>query len=169
MAEQKAQLRYLRIAPRKVRLVADALRGLSVNEAEARLLLMSQRAAKPLLKLLRSAVANAKATKQLPADKLYVRTIQVDQGPMLERFLPRARGMATPIQKKMSHVSLTLAESAEPKEGRFKIIVVKKKKTEKAPAKKKEGAKKSEGEAQAKPKQEKGKGFFRRHFSRKAV
>lgn len=117
---------------------------------------------------MRSAVANAKATKQLPSDKLYVKTIQVDQGPMLERFLPRARGSATPIQKKMSHVQLTLAESAEPKEGRFKIIVVKKKKSDKAPAKKKEGAKKPE-EAQAKPKQEKKSGFFRRHFSRKAV
>ncbi len=168
MDEQKAQLRYLRIAPRKVRLVADLVRGLTLNEAEARLTLLSQRAAKPLLKLLRSAAANAKATKQLSPDKLYIKTIQVDQGPMLERYLPRARGSATPIQKKMSHVQIVLGESAEPRESKFKIIVVKKKKSEKAPAKKKGAAKKPEGETVAKPK-EKNLGFFRRHFSRKAV
>ena len=107
--KQIAKLNYLHIAPRKVRLVANALRGLSVNEAEAQLLFRPQRSSEPLLKLLRSAVANAKNSQKLNADKLVIEAIQVNQGPMLKRFMPRAMGRATPIHKKMSHVILVLA------------------------------------------------------------
>ena len=102
--EQMATLRYLRIAPRKVRVVADLVRGLSVNDAEAQLIVERRRPAGPLLKLLRSAVAGAGNDRRLEPAKLYVKEIRVDKGPMLKRVLPRARGVATPIQKKMSHV-----------------------------------------------------------------
>ncbi|MFQ5753774.1 MAG: 50S ribosomal protein L22, partial [bacterium] len=124
--KQIARLNYLKIAPRKVRSVADLLKGLPVNEAEAQLLTNRRRPAPALLKLLRSAVADAKNTKQLNIDKLYIESLRVDQGPMLQRHLPRARGMATPIQKKMSHITLTLAENLKVGEPRFKIVVPKK-------------------------------------------
>ena len=125
METQIAQLNYLRIAPRKVRSVGDLIKGLTVNEAEAQLLVQRRRPAKPLLKLLRSAVANAKNNKRLNPDHLFIASIRVDQGPMLKRSLPRARGSASPIQKKMSHVTLVLGvnENLKP---RFKIVVPKK-------------------------------------------
>ena len=97
--QQIARLQYAKIAPRKARLIANVLRGLTASEAEAQLLHQRQRAAKLILKLLRSAVANAKSGKRLDPDRLIIGRIQVDQGPMLKRSLPRARGMATPIQK----------------------------------------------------------------------
>ena len=90
MEKQIAKLNYLRMAPRKVRLVASLLRGLSVNEAEAQLILMRKRAAKPILKLLRSAVAGAKSKKGMDIDKLIVSSIMVDGGPMLKRYMARA-------------------------------------------------------------------------------
>src|SRR3989338_10212312 len=110
MVKVTAKLNYLQIAPRKVRLIANALKGLAVNEAEAQLLFRPQRPAKPILDLLRSAVASAKYNHKLNPDKLMVSGIKVDQGPMIKRFLPRAMGRATPLQKKMSHVSLILEE-----------------------------------------------------------
>src|SRR3989344_9371161 len=130
MTKKTVKLNYLRITPRKVRSVADLLRGLSVNEAEAQLMLVRNRAAVPLRKLLRSAVQNLKNNKKLDSTNFYVETIKVDGGPMLKRSLPRARGMATPIQKKMSHVTLVLAENLGLKSSRFKIEI--KKKTRKA-------------------------------------
>src|SRR5258708_502757 len=120
MAQTTAKLNYLRMAPRKVRLVASLLRGLSANEAEAQLMVQRKRSAKPLLKLLRSSISNAKGMK-LDVNHMYVEKIFVDGGPMLKRFLPRARGSASPIQKKMSHVTLVLGEKATIKEPRFKI------------------------------------------------
>ncbi|MBI5079089.1 50S ribosomal protein L22 [Candidatus Wolfebacteria bacterium] len=133
---QIAKLNHLKIAPRKVRLVASSLRGLSVSEAEAQLLLTPKKSGLPILKLLRSAVSNAKNTKQLNPEKLFIKEIRVDQGPVLKRFSPRAMGRATTIQKKSSHLILTLAESDKLKTPRFKIVsskkVFKSKKTEKA-------------------------------------
>lgn len=126
METQTAKLNYLRIAPRKTRSVADLIRGLSVNDAEAQLMVQRRRPAKALLKLLRSAVANAKNNK-LNVDHLFVKEIRVDGGPMLKRYLPRARGSASPIQKKMSHITITLGvnEKLKPK---YKIVVPKKSK-----------------------------------------
>lgn len=168
MNKQTVKLNYLRIAPRKVRLLAATLKGLPVTEAEAQLLLRPQRAAKPLLKLLRSAVFAAKARK-LNVDRLFVENARVDRGPMLKRILPRARGMATPIQKKMSHVTLILAESASPLPKRFTIVPPKKTKLspEARAAKKKPASPKilEEGEV-VKPKKP---GFFQRIFRRKTV
>lgn len=163
---QTATLRYLRIAPRKMRLVSNLIRGLSVNEAEAQLLFERRRPARPLLKLLRSAVQAAKNAKHFDLGKLYVESIRVDQGPMLKRHLPRARGVATPIHKKASHVTLVLAESNVLKPPRFTIVVPKKAKLPPAERgkKKKEVRQPTEPAAQIKK-----PGFFRRMFSRKSV
>ena len=105
-----AKLRYLRIAPRKVRLVADLVRGKSVEEATHILNFTRKRAAKPILKLLNSAIANASHNFQLKKENLYISKIVVDEGPKLKRWRPRARGVAYEIQKKTSHITLVLAE-----------------------------------------------------------
>lgn len=162
MNTQIAQLNYLKIAPRKVRLIANTLKGLSAQEAEAQLVLRVQRAAKPLLKLLRSAVANAK-NKKMDASKLMVSSILVNQGPMLKRSLPRAQGRATPIHKKMSHVVLTLTEVVATMPGRFTINPpVKKVKQTKERVKPKQEEVKKEAVTK-KP------GFFKKIFQRKSV
>jgi len=111
--EVKASLKYLRISPRKVRLVADLIKGLSVKVAEANLLYISKRSCKPLLKLLKSAIANAEHNFGLDKSNLFVRAIRVDEGPALKRWRPRARGAAFPIRKRTSHIFLTLKEIKE--------------------------------------------------------
>jgi large subunit ribosomal protein L22 len=109
--EVVAKLKYLRIAPRKVRLVADLIRRKSVNEALNILDFTNKKAAKPLKKLLNSAIANAKHNFQLDPSKLYISKITVDEGPKYKRWMPRARGRADEIQKKTSHITLVLAEA----------------------------------------------------------
>ncbi|MCP6720379.1 MAG: 50S ribosomal protein L22 [Patescibacteria group bacterium] len=116
-----AKLKYLRIAPRKTRFIADVIRGLPVSEAEAQLLLSPRRASDAILKLLRSAVADAKNNHQLELSKLYVREIKVDQGPKSKRFAPRAFGRVNLIEKKTSHVTLILGVSDKLTEPRFVI------------------------------------------------
>ena len=110
--EAKASLRYLRITPRKVRVVADLIRGKKVDHALAQLAYVEKRAALPVAKLLRSAVANAdQASKgQLDVDQLYVKELQVGQGPSLRRYMPRAMGRAFKVLKKTSHIQLTLSD-----------------------------------------------------------
>jgi large subunit ribosomal protein L22 len=108
-----AKLRHLRISPRKVRLIADLIRGLTVEEAEKQLRFLTKRAANPLLKLLNSAAANAENTFNLTKEKLYIAKILVDPGPTLKRWMPRAMGRATPIMKRTSHVTIVL-DSKEP-------------------------------------------------------
>lgn len=166
----KATLRYLHIAPRKVGLVVNALKGLSANEAEAQLLFRTKRSSHPVLKLLRSAVANAKNNFKLNPETLVIREIRVDQGPMLKRFLPRAMGRATPLHKKMSHVSITLESKEKPKESRF-IIAAKAKKAKKEGKKMPPKAenKPSSKESGALPKSKEKSGFFRKIFNRKSV
>jgi large subunit ribosomal protein L22 len=108
-----ASLSYLRVAPRKVRLVADELRGLPVGNALALLKFTSAAAAKPLAKLLRSAVANAEQKGgRVDVDALVVKTLTVDQGPKMRRFMPRAQGRALKIEKKTSHVYVELGTAA---------------------------------------------------------
>lgn len=160
-----ARLHYLRIAPRKVRLVASLVKGLPVNEAEAQLSTHRLRPAKPLLKLLRSAVSNAKNLKMDPA-KLMIDSFRVDGGPMLKRYLPRARGSASPIQKKMSHVTLVLTDEKEVKPQRFTIVVKKKTKAVTEPKGGKKPKLEAEPEGQSTSKKP---GFFKRSFNRKAV
>lgn len=105
-----AKLRYLRIAPRKVRLVADLIRGKSVEEAQNILNFTQKRAALPILKLLKQAISNAKNNFQLEEKNLYISKILVDEGPKLKRVRPRAKGHADEIQKKTSHITLVLEE-----------------------------------------------------------
>lgn len=165
MEKQIVKLNYLRMAPRKVRAVADLIKGLNINEAEAQLMFQPRRAAKPLLKLLRSAVSAAKTKGKLDLSKTAVSAIEVNQGPMLKRYMPRAQGSMAEIQKKMSHVTLTLAENPKAKNSRYNIVVEKKTpkhlQHEENPTKK--SPKKEPGEKQAKPVN---KGFFKKVFQR---
>lgn len=103
-----AKLRYLRIAPRKVRLVTDLIRGKKISEALTILQFATKRAALPLQKLLKQAIANAKHNFGFEENNLYISKITVDEGPKLKRWMPRARGRASEIQKKTSHISLIL-------------------------------------------------------------
>jgi large subunit ribosomal protein L22 len=104
----RARARYVRIAPRKARLVADQVRGLSVSEAQTLLRFSPQGAARDLGKLIASAAANAEATHDLVADELRIGEVRVDEGPTLKRWRARARGRATRIEKKTCHVSVVL-------------------------------------------------------------
>lgn len=109
MTEASARARYIRMSPRKIRLLADLIRGKSIKEAEIQLGYSAKSAKTPLLKLLKSAVANAE-TKKLEPEKLSVRAITVDGGPMLKRSRARAFGRAAPIRKRTSHIRIVLAE-----------------------------------------------------------
>jgi large subunit ribosomal protein L22 len=113
-----AYLRFLRVAPRKVRLVADHLRGMKVGDALAMLRYTPQAAAKPLAKLLRSAVANAEGKGgRVDVDALTVSKLTIDQGPKMRRFMPRAQGRAYRIEKKTSHVYVELGIEARAARG----------------------------------------------------
>lgn len=105
-----AKLRHLHIAPRKVRLIADLIRGKSAGEAAAILNFITKKASLPISKLLNSAISNAKNNFQLDQTNLYISKITVDEGPKIKRFMPRARGSAYEIQKKTSHINLVLDE-----------------------------------------------------------
>ncbi len=120
--EIKAKLKYLKVAPRKTKLVVDLVRGLEVGEAKAVLKFEKKRAAKPILKLIESAIANAKNNFQLSETGLYIKRITVSPGPMLKRWMPRARGRATMIQKKMSHVFIVLDVLKKEKKEKTKEI-----------------------------------------------
>jgi len=111
-----AKLTYLRISPRKVRLVANLVKGLDVEEAEKQLKFLTQRAARPILKLLNSAVANAQHNANLAKESLYVVNVIVEPGPSLKRWRPRAMGRATPIMKRTSHLTVLL-DQKEPRAG----------------------------------------------------
>jgi len=163
-----AKLKYLHIAPRKVRLVAGAISGLSINEAEAQLLFRAKRSSGPILKLLKSAIANAKNNYKLNTDKLFIKSISVDQCPMLKRFLPRAMGRATNLQKKMSHVTIVLEERADAKMPRFNIVLPEKNKKTKKQKISKSKTDKKETEQRPSLRPEK-VGFFKKMFRRKSV
>jgi len=105
-----AKLSYLRISPRKVRLVTDLIKGLSVIEAEKQLKFLTKKVAKPVSKLLSSAVANAKNKANLVKENLYVSNVIIESGPTLKRWRPRAMGRAAPIMKRTSHITLILNE-----------------------------------------------------------
>jgi large subunit ribosomal protein L22 len=112
-----AKLNYLGITPRKVRLVADLLKGMEIKQAETQLKFIPKRAAVPLLKLLNSAVANAKQNFNLEKDSLYIKQVLVNEGPPFKRSRPVSRGRAFQIMKRTSHVNLVLGvkEEAETK------------------------------------------------------
>jgi ribosomal protein L22 len=104
----QAQAKYVRCAPRKARLVVDHIRGKSVDDARAILGATPRMAARDVLKLLDSAIANAENNHELVADELKVAKVFVDEGPTLKRFQPRAQGRATRIRKRTSHMTILL-------------------------------------------------------------
>lgn len=106
----KAQLNNVRISPRKVRLVAGLVRGMRVQEARTQMQFLMKKSALPMVKLIDSAVANAKHNYKLNPEHLYISAITVDEGPTLKRGMPRARGSVFTIRKRTSHITLTLSE-----------------------------------------------------------
>ena len=116
-----ARLRSLRVAPRKVRLLVDLIRGMKVEDAINQLYFSTKSAAKPVLKLLKSAIANAKHNHNMNEETLVIKVAFVDGGKTLHRSTPRAMGRATPIRKRTSHITLVLEG-----EGSGKKNVVKK-------------------------------------------
>ncbi len=113
--ETKATLRYLRMTPQKVQLVAGLVRGLPVEQAIHQLTFSKKAAARPLLKLVQSAIANAENNNQLKKDNLFIKKIMVNQGPVLKRWRARAFGRAGLIQKRSSHIYVILDELAPSK------------------------------------------------------
>ena len=113
--DSTAILRFARVSPQKARLVADLVRGKDAGQALEVLAFLPKKTAPIIKQLLESAMANAehsaqKQNRELDIDQLYVKSIFVDQGPMLRRFRPRAQGRATPILKKTSHITVVLGE-----------------------------------------------------------
>jgi large subunit ribosomal protein L22 len=108
--EIKVELNNLRTAPRKVRQVIDLVRGKKVLEAQSILLFTVNKSARPVLKLLNSAVASAKHDLHLDESSLFISKITADEGPKLKRWHPMSRGRAYPIIKRSSHVALTLSD-----------------------------------------------------------
>lgn len=131
------KLNNLRISPRKVRLTADLIRGMKVAQAQVQLSFLGKRSANPILKLLNSAIANAKNNFKISEKKLFVSKIFVDCGPVLKRQMPRAFGRSAAIMKRTSHITLVLeekadiTEKAEKREVKAKKIISKKKITNK--------------------------------------
>ncbi len=151
MTEIKAQLRHIRVSSRKMRLVANAIKGLSVHEAERRLMMLTQRSAPLVLKTLRSAVANASHNADLKAEDLFIKTILVNQGVALKRIRPAAMGAAHGYKKHAAHLEITLGvkQAKETKKETAKVaapaeaeVITESKKTAK-PAVKKAVAKKT--------------------------
>ena len=108
--EAKASAKYIRIAPRKVQIVCDLIRGKDVKTAMAILMNTPKAASEPLVKLLKSACANAENNFNMDADKLVVTQVFATPGPILKRMRPRAQGRAYRINKRTSHVTIAVAE-----------------------------------------------------------
>lgn len=161
----RASIRNLNIAPRKVRLVADLIKGMGANDALAQLQLLNKRSSHPMAKLIRSSIANAKI-RGLDANRLIIDTITVDKGKMLKRALSRGRGRVTPIEKKQSHVNLILRESDVVQRSRFVIS----EKPKSAKRKQTAGASKAKFEKKHETaRKEKGPNFIKRLFRRKSM
>jgi len=135
-----AKLNNLRTSPRKVRLVADLIRGMMVMEAEKQLRFSTKKASVPILKLLNSAIANAKQNAGLAKENLYIASIVVEAGRTLKRWRPRAMGRAGRIMKRTSHIILSLEQKgilkAEPEktEKKFEILPQEETKVKKEPS-----------------------------------
>ena len=111
--ETRAVAKYIRVSPRKVRLVADLVRGKHVNEALAILRATPQMSKEPVIKVLKSAIANAENNDDAVPEDLYITQIFVDQGPTLKRIKPRAQGRADRIQKRTSHITVWVGDKEE--------------------------------------------------------
>ncbi|MCK5413082.1 MAG: 50S ribosomal protein L22 [Candidatus Pacebacteria bacterium] len=108
--EVKAHLRNLRVSSRKVRLVVDLIRNMSIDDARIQLSFLNKKSAEPVLKLLNSAVANAKNNFDINENNLYISSIFVNDGIILKRWIPRAMGRASAIRKRSSHITIILDE-----------------------------------------------------------
>ncbi len=108
--EATAHLRYVRISPRKVKIVCDLIRGKSVAQSNAILMNTPKAASEPLLKLLKSAAANAENNHQMDPEKLYVSETFANPGPIIKRMMPRAQGRAYRINKRTSHITIVVKE-----------------------------------------------------------
>ena len=108
--ETRAVAKFVRVSPRKIRLVMDEVRGMKVGEALNMLTFTPQKGAYLLKKLLNSALANAEQNAGVDVDALYIKRIYADGGPMMKRFRPRALGRATRIRKRLSHLTVILDE-----------------------------------------------------------
>ena len=106
--EARAVSRHVRVSPYKARQVIKGLRGMDVEAAQLRLQFIDKAAARPVLKTLNSAVANAENNNDLDVDELFVLEAKVDEGPTLKRFQPRAMGRAYRIRKRTSHITITV-------------------------------------------------------------
>jgi large subunit ribosomal protein L22 len=116
--EATAILRTVRLSPQKGRLIADQIRGLKVERALEILQFSTRRAAKPVKKVLESAIANAEHNQGADIDELRVSDIQIDAGPMLKRFHARAKGRGVRIIKRTSHISVTVSDAPAKKGGK---------------------------------------------------
>ena len=108
--EAKATLRYARISPRKVQIVCDLIRGKSVPQATAILMSTPKAASELMLKILKSAAANAENNHQMDPEKLYVSATYANPGPIIKRMMPRAQGRAYRINKRTSHITVVVSE-----------------------------------------------------------
>lgn len=111
--EVRAHLRYLRIAPRKVRLVINLIRGMQVDRALDQLSVLPKASTRPVTKLLKSAIANATNNFQLSTSDLHIKSIVANEGPKLKRYRPRAFGRAAELLKRMTHVTIVLEDKAK--------------------------------------------------------
>lgn len=169
----KASLKHLHIAPRKVRLVTNLIRGMEVKQALLELSTLPKRSSLPILKLLKSAIQNAKHNFQLDERVLYIKEIRVDGGPVFKRFMPRAFGRAATIRKRTSHVNVILETkdgitSAVNKKNIKDELVVREAgaedlKEDFTPQNKKETRSQSNAKPSSKP------GFAKKMFRRKAI
>lgn len=110
-----AQTKFIKPSPRKIRLVADLIRPMTINEALTALKHLKLRSAGPVLKVLKQAVANAVNNHKLSKDSLTIQSIEVNAGPMAKRFQPVSRGRAHPILKRSSHIKIILEAKNGPK------------------------------------------------------
>ncbi len=111
--EVKAAAKFIRMSPRKVRLVIDLVRGKKVDESLMALKFLRKDAAEPVGKLIESAAANAEHNFKLKRADLYIKRIMANEGPVLRRWMPRAHGRATPIRKRSCHITVVLDETAD--------------------------------------------------------
>lgn len=183
MAKVTANLKNLRISPRKVRLVANSIVGMDVNDALSHLKHIVKKTSTPLEKLLKSSLANAENNFGLDRENMFVKKILVGEGTRLKRWLPRAQGRATLILKRTSHIKLELEERIEGKNRKSKQQLEKERKKRES---EKEEMLKKEAEASEKAEKEKKvskgvlsekesakkgqeKGFLKKVFQRKSV
>ncbi len=143
----EAHARYLRVSPRKMRLVTNLVKGMYADEALTQLQFTNKKAARYVYKLIQSAVANASNNFKMNKDALVIKSITCDAGPKLKRFMPRAQGRATPVRKPLSHIHVILEEKQNAKR-RKKFTAPQAAKQESAKAVEPESADKEEGKQQ---------------------